>query len=251
MIPNICHFVFGLKEQECEFLFCYYISVYSAYYINTPDEINFYYHFTPFGPWWDELVKIPRVKLVKIEVPTHIGNKALIKTAHKADKVRMDVLYNKGGIYLDIDTICVRPWKELLHERVVLGKELHNTRYVGICNAIMFTEPNSEFFKIWIHNYEQVFRSNGWNEASVFLPKAISDKKPELLTLKESDVFFLPNCQEVSKIFEYEMNIPINLVSLHLWETASLKYLSLINGWDWAHKNSHTMYGKMLLNLSK
>ena len=31
MIPNICHFVFGLKEQTVEFLFCYFIAVYSAY----------------------------------------------------------------------------------------------------------------------------------------------------------------------------------------------------------------------------
>ena len=37
MIINIVHFVFGLKKQTEEFLFCYFLSVYSAYIINNPD----------------------------------------------------------------------------------------------------------------------------------------------------------------------------------------------------------------------
>ena len=44
MNNNICHFVFGMKKQTEEFLFCYYIAVYSAYLINNPDIIYFYYH---------------------------------------------------------------------------------------------------------------------------------------------------------------------------------------------------------------
>ena len=36
---NICHFVFGMKKQTEEFLFSFYIAVYSAYLINNPDII--------------------------------------------------------------------------------------------------------------------------------------------------------------------------------------------------------------------
>ena len=56
-IPNICHFVFGFKEQTEEFLFCFYIAIYSAYIINNPDKIFFYYHNEPFGKWWKETKK--------------------------------------------------------------------------------------------------------------------------------------------------------------------------------------------------
>ena len=35
---NICHFVFGMKKQSEEFLFSYYIAVYSAYLINKPEN---------------------------------------------------------------------------------------------------------------------------------------------------------------------------------------------------------------------
>lgn len=246
MIPNICHFVFGLKEQKDEFSFCFYIAVFSAYIINNPSVIHFYYHYEPFGRWWDKLKNIPVLKLEKIDIPMKIGNKPIHKVAHKADWVRMNMLFDKGGIYLDIDTICIEPWKQLLDNDVVLGKQ---SGHVGICNAIMFTVPKSEFFKIWLDKYESEFNPGGWNEASINLPYNISKQYPNRLTLKEPNVFFLPNFNETENIFVNNRNIPSNLISLHLWETFSLQYMKKIDDWDWAYKNSHTMYGKMLLNL--
>jgi len=245
MIPNICHFIFGLKKQTDEFLFCYFISVYSCYIINKPDIIYFYYHYTPFGKWWNQLKNIPNIKLEKVKIPTHFGKKEIIKTAHKADKIRMCVLYKKGGIYLDIDTICIKPWKELLHNDVVLGKEGN----YGICNAIMFSKPKSNFFKIWLKYYEYYFKTDGWNKASIMLPKKIANKYPHLLVLKDEDTFFLPSYRETNKIFEIENKIPKNLISLHLWETFSLPYLKNIKDWNWVIENNYTMYGKILLKL--
>ena len=242
---NICHFVFGMKKQSEDFLFSYYIAVYSAYLINNPYIIYFYYHYEPYGKWWDTLKLIPTIQLMKINIPTHIGSKEIKKTAHKADWVRMYVLYNKGGVYLDIDTICVKPWDHLLNEDVVLGKEVPN----GICNAIMFTKQKSDFFKLWLDKYESHFNPNKWREASIVLPELLSKKYPNLATVKDANVFFLPNYTETQKIFVDNKEIPNNIISLHLWESYSLKYMKGINDWSWAYENSHTMYGKMLLNL--
>lgn len=244
-MDNICHFVFGMKEQTEEFLFCYYIAVYSAHIINNPDTIFFYYHYEPFGFWWDKLKLIPSVKLEKINIPMKIGRKKIKKTAHKADWARMNILYNKGGVYLDIDTICVKQWKHLLNSDVVLGKEVPD----GICNAIMFTKPKSDFFKLWLNRYESYFNPNGWREASIVLPEILAREFPDLVTLKEPDVFFLPNYDQTHKIFANDAIIPENLVALHLWESFSLKYMKNINDWFWAYENNNTMYGKMLLNL--
>ena len=242
---NICHFIFGMKKQTEEFLFSFYIAVYSAYVINNPDIIYFYYHYEPYGTWWNKLKQISNIRLEKIDIPTHIGRKVIKKFAHKADWVRMNMLYNKGGIYLDIDTICIKPWSHLLNEDVVLGKEFPS----GICNAIMFTKPRSEFFKLWLDEYENYFDPDGYRESSIVLPDILSKQYPHLITLKEPDVFFLPNYNETKKIFIDNKEIPENLISLHLWETASLEHIKKINDWSWAYNNSHTMYGKMLLNL--
>ena len=195
---NICHFVFGLKEQSEAFLFSYYIAVYSAYLINNPDKIYFYYHYKPYGKWWDKLELIPNIKLVKIAIPTHIRRKEIKKTAHKADWVRMNVLYNLGGVYLDIDTVCIKPWKHLLKENVVLGKEVPD----GICNAIMFTKPKSLFFKLWLNKYESHFNPDAWREASIVLPEKLSKEFPKLITLKEADVFFYLITMKHKKYFQ-------------------------------------------------
>ena len=114
-IPNIIHFVFGLKPQKDEFLFVYYLSILSAYIVNKPDNIFFYYYYEPYGEWWDRLKeKIPVIIFERVELPTHIGKKEIKHFAHKADWIRMNKLYEKGGVYMDIDTISVQSYKSLL-----------------------------------------------------------------------------------------------------------------------------------------
>lgn len=245
-IPNILHFVFGLKEQEDEFLFCYYLAIYSASKYNNPEKIYFYYHFMPHGKWWNEALQIPNLVLEKVDIPTNIGDKPIKFLAHKADKVRMNKLYERGGVYLDIDTISLKSYEHLLENQVVLGLQ---KPYVGICNAVMFTKPKTEFFKIWLDNYNESFKTNGWNESSIDLPYKLSKEYPNLLTVVDEDYFFTPSYNETNKIFYTDNDIPEKLVALHLWEKMSIKYIKQINGWEWAKSNSQTLYGKIMLKI--
>jgi hypothetical protein len=244
-IPNIIHFCFGLIEQTEPFFFTYYLAILSAKLVNNPDKIYFYYHYEPYGKWW-ELIK-QHIILEKIDVPTHIGSKPVLKTANKADIVRMNKLYERGGVYFDIDTISIRPYAELLKYNCVLGWEVENER---TCNAIMFTEPNSKFFTIWLEQYEKHFVPEGWIEACNILPgtlaKDINDEN--VIKLLPPDYFFRPFFDETQNIFENNVDIPNKLHSLHLWETFSLKYLRIIDI-DWIYSNKHTLYSKMVFEL--
>ena len=47
MIPNIFHFVFGLKEQTEPFHLMYYLCLASCIEVNTPDKVCFHYHHEP------------------------------------------------------------------------------------------------------------------------------------------------------------------------------------------------------------
>lgn len=250
MINNNIHFIFGFKEQTTEFLFCYFLSVYSAFLVNKPDKILFYYHFEPFGKWWDQLSTIPCIIFKKVNLPEYIGRKKLIKFAHKADYFRLKILYSEGGIYFDIDTISFRPFTHLLKYETVLGKEIsadsHGDR---ICNAIMLSCRNSNFLKLWLANYETYFKPEGWGESSLFLPYKLARKYPNLVKIENPDVFFLPGWNETQKIFCEKRKIPDNLITLHLWETTSMKYMKQINDWEWGKINNHTIYGKIMVYL--
>ena len=53
---------------------------------------------------------------------------------------------------MDIDTITFKSYKNLLIYNTVLGYEMKNKDL--ICNAVMMTSKNSEFFKLWLEGYE-------------------------------------------------------------------------------------------------
>lgn len=248
-IPNIIHFVFGLREQKEEFLFVYYLSILSASKVNKPDKIYFYYHYEPYGPWWEKVKGVKNIILEKVDMPTHMGNKPIKHTAHKADKVRMDKLYERGGVYMDIDTITVRPYKDLLKYNTVLGYEVYPDT---ICNAVMLTKANSRFFKEWLLKYNLDFKTDGWGESSIYLPAKVHKQYPALAKVLPPDRFFRPYATEGNKIFTGNHDIPKNLITLHLWETYTEKYFKEITSYDWIKENSQTLYSKIVrLNIKE
>lgn len=248
MIPNIAHFNYGLIEQKEDFLFVYYISVLSCKVINNPDKIYFYYHYEPKGYWWEKTKAI--CETVFVSIPTHIGAKELKKTAHKSDILRIMKLQELGGIYLDIDTICVRPYTHLLDNKFVIANEITESgKNMGLCNAIMMSEPGSSFICNWINNYETFFEPDGWQEASTLLPWEIA-KHDKSLTILKPENFLLPSWEQTKMIFEKPNEIPKNLIALHYWNQYSHeKYLKEITNFDWVINNAHTLYGKLLANL--
>jgi mannosyltransferase OCH1-like enzyme len=251
MIPNNIFFIFGLKKQTEELLFFYYLSVVSAKVVNQPDNIYFYYHYEPFGKWWNKIKKI--VKTIKVDIPTHWGKEKINHYAHAADFLRMKLLYDQGGIYMDIDTISIHPYISYLNNKCVMAKQL---KPIGLCNAIMMCEPKSDFLKVWLDNYKKYFKSTPpgtiyWDLASIKLPYRLSVKHKDLITILEPETFFVPNWDKCDMIFEKENNINPKLITLHLWESASMKYLQNIKNYSWFKENSHTLYGKIGLELMK
>lgn len=251
MIPNNIHFIFGLKEQTSELMFVHYLAVLSAKMINKPDNLFFYYHYEPYGKWWDKLKTF--VELVKVEIPIKWGNEHIKHYTHAVDFIKMYILFNKGGIYMDIDTITVNSYSKYLNNKFVMGQQ---TRPTGLCNAIMMSEPKSQFLKIWLDNYEKIFKSNplGTKElglASCKLPYELSKKFKNLITVLDPETFFIPNWDKCDMIFEKKNDINPKLLTLHLWENLSMKYLQNIKNYSWfkENKNSKTLYGKIGLKL--
>ena len=56
---KLYHFIFNSEENKNDLPFINYISVYSAYLINNPDIIYFYYDSELRGKWWERLKLIP------------------------------------------------------------------------------------------------------------------------------------------------------------------------------------------------
>jgi hypothetical protein len=242
-IPDVVHFVYGMQEQK-ELSFVAYVAVLSAFVINEPQAIVLHHHFEIYGPWFDALLRdVPMLRLERVELPIRIGAKPIWKTAHRADAVRMDVLRRQGGVYMDMDTISVRPYRGLLNEDMVMG-----TQEAGaLCNAVMLSAPQSLFIRIWASRYEEAFVPGGWGEASIRLPYLLSVEYPSLIRVMGQRVFFWPSYDAVGAIFQDKCReVPQELIALHLWETFSAPFSKDILSWSWASENSNTMYGQLL-----
>ena len=262
MIPNIVHFVYGLERQNYDFQFTYYLSVLSAKLINNPDKIYFHYSHEPTGEWWDKTKKI--VELNYVDSPKKLGNKRIHNLAHKADKVRLEVLKEFGGVYFDIDTISVSPYKHLLKHKCVMGteKELFG-KPVRLCNAVIFAEPKSAFIEKWIKRSFEFFNPESWASYAVEAPSELYEEDKSLVHVENASSFFCPSYDEIADIFINKKAIPKKLITLHLWEAQqrySLKgkeaflqpnksktsIISQIKNFSWADAWPETLYGQIM-----
>lgn len=254
MIPNILHFVFGMSPDfgGKPFSLVHYLSVKSAIELNQPDAAYFHYQYEPTGVWWDKAK--PLLTLVKTAAPEEIFGNKLYHVAHKADVVRLQVLKEMGGIYLDLDTISVKPLTHLLHHQFVIGQELKapvtpkNWRQqlkvkliwkkvkkgtIGLCNAVLLSEKNSYFINLWLHHYK-TFRSKGrdkyWNEHSVLVPEKLAAVYPDFITRLSPYAFHYPLYDKtgLKLLFEEVCEFPEAYLH-HLWESFSWGYLSALN----------------------
>ncbi|MCY2994491.1 MAG: glycosyltransferase, partial [Planctomycetota bacterium] len=153
-IPNIFHFCFGF-QPDAKFGFLEYLAIKSAYELNRPERIYLHYQHECSGEWWQKAREL--VTLNRIEAPSEIYGRPLKHFAHRADVVRLRALLEQGGIYLDIDTLCVRPFTELRTQACVLGKQ---GRWYGLCNAVILSEPQGVFLSAWLDSFH-TFRSVG------------------------------------------------------------------------------------------
>lgn len=242
MIPNIFHFCYGFAQDfgGKPFSLVHYLAIKSVYETNKPDKIFFHYKYEPEGEWWEKSEKI--IEKVYTEPPDEIFGNKLYHVAHKSDIVRLNILIETGGIYLDLDTITKKSFQPLLNYHFVIGKQ-GRIRNMGLCNAVMLSEKKSEFLKIWLSNYES-FRSKGkdkyWAEHSVKLPSLLAAKHPNLLHIEPYDSFHYPLYYPLSlrKMFVGCYKFP-NAYCHHLWEGGSWeKYLSKLSEEDIMNRDS-------------
>jgi len=267
MIPNILHFVFGMAADfgGKPFSLVHYLSVRSAVELNQPTAAYFHYQYEPTGEWWERAK--PFLTLNKITAPDSIMGNKLYHVAHKADVVRLNVLKETGGIYMDLDTISVRPLTDLLGHSFAIGQELkpvyvpknwrQRIKYqlkksfgnlkanatTGLCNAVLLSEKDSAFVNLWLKEYKN-FRSTGrdkyWNEHSVQVPLRLAEQYPQYITKLSPYAFHYPlyDAAGLRAMFAEVTTFPEAYLH-HLWESFAWdQYMSKLTANDILHKDT-------------
>lgn len=242
MIPNVIHFIYGLDPTfgGKPFKLFHYLAIKSAYEVNKPEKIYFVYAYEPSSEWFDKIK--PYVELVKVTPPSHIFGNKLYHYAHQSDVIRLERLLEYGGIYLDLDTICIKSLAFLLKNDFVMGEEYHlwsespneplEKYYKGLCNAVILSTSDSPFLKRWYESYS-TFKSKGkddfWIEHSVVIPGKLAKSYSNEIKILGEEAFFYPSWDETSlKNLFTEVNEYPAAYLHHLWESVAWPYLENI-----------------------
>ena len=248
-VPKAIHFVFGMKGVE-ELPYYAYIAIASAKAHNRGWTVYFHYHHEPTGPHWAAIknevvcVRVPQFQFYRFAKYHHY--------AHKADVVRMLALWHIGGVYLDIDTICCRPFEPLRSHAFVMGVQATIPGSVGgLCNAVMISQPKAQFLRHWLERYSS-FRSAGrdalWDFHSVRLPVRLATKNPELITVLPFNAFFYPLWHDLERVLLMENGSRYahylqDAYVFHLWNNITGRALEKIN---WAYvQRSKSIYAQL------
>lgn len=225
-IPSQYHFIFGLSPDfgGKPFSLIHYLAIASCHAINKPASINFYYAYEPSGIWWDRAK--PYLNLVRVGSPNSVYGRDVAHVAHKADVLRLMILLEHGGIYLDMDVLCLRPFAPLQKYDVVMGREYG----VGLCNAVIMAKPGAEFIQRWLSEY-RTFSKEEWNFHSVRLPATLAAQAPHLIHVLDHKSFFWPMHwrEHLIKFFvRPDSDFCKTSFCVHLWETLTWQHVGCL-----------------------
>lgn len=243
LVPKKIHFVFGLLPDfgGKPFSFFHWAAIKTAKVVNPDYEIFYWTQYLPEDNFYFNDVKKDLIIKI-ISAPDEIFGNKLFHVAHKADVVRLKVLQEYGGIYLDIDTVTVKSFDTLLNYKCALAKEIVNDEVIGLCNAIIVAMPRSKFIQEWINSYKS-FRSKGrdayWNEHSVKIPFELSKNLYSEIQVLPTETFLYPDWSKagLTKLFVEKHSFP-NAYAHHLWESLAWGALSKINEYNVHYLNN-------------
>ncbi len=235
-IPNVFHFVFGLRAQTEPMHIVHYLSLESCRRVNRPDTIHFHYRYEPYGKWWAQIR--PHLTLHRVAGERQVADprryrnteegryieKAGWSYAHEADFIRLDALLEYGGVYADIDTLFVQPMpRRLFGYDFVLGEETPRPGADGVlrpslCNALMLSRPGATFGTRWRVRMAEVFDGT-WSRHSCQEATLLWSAMPDAVHVVPQRYFYrhAPSRAGMHMLFEALDPDFHDVYSLHLW----------------------------------
>jgi FkbM family methyltransferase len=230
-IPKIIHLLyFG----ETEFYNFHHRCIHSMIQYMPDYEIRIYNAREPpaENKYWKDIRNHPRVCIHKLDPPLFFDGFELKHFQYKADVARLELLYEHGGIYLDIDMIIVRPFHEIFasgHSFYISEeREGANGRGSGaLINAFLAAKPKNEFIKLWLNEFKSGLRLGIWAHHIRDSNKQLIENHPHYMHKYRIRVLdwklFMPLHWQDTEAFIRSETVPYEFPAesygTHLWET--------------------------------
>jgi hypothetical protein len=109
--------------------------------------------------------------------------------AHRSDFMRMQVLLEQGGIYLDTDALALQPLNELqVHDFTLAFDNIVNPDAQAprrMNNGVLLSAPNAAFLQLWMREYAS-FNPASFDYDSSVVPFRLAVHYPDLVHVEMS-----------------------------------------------------------------
>lgn len=180
IVPNIIHFLF-FDISELSFVDA--VCVLAAFKNHRPEKIYFHTNVEEFkGHYWQKLKSTPglQIHIQKVTLPDKIfGQKFSAKYHrwHAGDVVRIKILMEYGGIFLDNDSYLVKSLDEFRKFEMTLGWP--EGQYLG--TQVLLAHKDARFLRLWLETYRQYYPNRWYFNAGEKPTKEVLWFKPELV----------------------------------------------------------------------
>jgi len=158
-IPKIIHLIY-LKVKDFQKYHARCISSISHF---APDyQIWMHNDIEPEGnPNWDHIKTLPNLQIKKISRRETFDDFPLRYVQYEADVIRLELLYEYGGIYFDTDILVVKPFDKIFEDNksFYLSRETKNG---GLINSFLASKPKNEFITLWLECFKSGLRMENW-----------------------------------------------------------------------------------------
>jgi FkbM family methyltransferase len=224
-IPKVIHLLyFG----ETEFYNFHHRCVHSMIQYMPDYDIRIYNAKEPVGnKYWDDIKKQERVSIHKIDPPLFYDGFELKHFQYKADVARLELLYEYGGVYLDLDMLIVRPFHDVFKSghSFYISEERAGIR--SLINAFLAAKPKNEFIKLWLDSFKSGLRLGIWAHHIRDSNKQLIDDNPHYIhkyrmKILDGQLFMQLHWQDTVAFIHSETapyEFPPQSYGTHLWET--------------------------------
>lgn len=163
-IPKVIHLIYFKEREICT----YHLRCIESVIRNMPDyKIIIHNDIEPLdNEFWLTLKQYDQVEIVKRDRPREFDGFHLHYVQYQADVTRLEILYEYGGIYLDLDILLLKNFEEIFksnHDFYICKEVKDNeNEESGLINSFLAAKPKNEFLKIWLDNFKTGLRMDNW-----------------------------------------------------------------------------------------
>lgn len=211
---RVLHFIFIARNtsdtmgESITFNLINYLVVRAAYMRLQPRKI--YIHMNKPAkvecPYW-EMIRPMVDRVIDIPTITEIFGNKVSGPAHMSDIARLHVLQEYGGLYMDIDSISLRPFTKLLWNPpsgVMMGYQHNKRKRVAV--GVIAARKNSSFLSKWLESY-RTFNDSKWDTHSVAMASSLAEQYPDEIDVVPRYCFYFPSWRKKSLALLWETKL--------------------------------------------